>query len=169
MKAIVYRYNSKNRNDRQFNNLGIEKNPNAINFYASNLDYANNYKYVFLADGDVDYACSLEEKEVSTENLFDMASNFESLATFQNYIKSEIGLQLRDYTRFFNEAKSKSDKKMWGEQISELENRKNELIDNLVRCEFQTLSDFDIQNELVSELTSLGFSGYKTINEIAIF
>ena len=169
MKATVYRYNSKKRSDREFNNTGIEKNPNAINFYATNLSYAEKYKFVYLEDGDVDYVCSLEEKEISTENIFDMSSNFESLATFQNYINNEIGLQLRDYTRFLNESKTKSDKKLWMEQIAQLENRKAELVDNLFRCEFQTLSDFDRQNELVNELKSKGFNGYKTKNEIAIF
>ena len=53
--------------------------------------------------------------------------------------------------------------------IEQLKNRENELISNLISNEFQTLSDFDRQNELVAELKTLGFDGYTTNNEIAIF
>ena len=51
MKA--FRYNSENRSDRKYNNCGKEKNPNAVKFYASNMDYANNYKFIYNEDGDV--------------------------------------------------------------------------------------------------------------------
>jgi len=50
-----------------------------------------------------------------------------------------------------------------------LKNSEDELIANLFRNEFQELSDFERQNELVAELKALGFDGYTTKNEIAIF
>ncbi len=39
----------------------------------------------------------------------------------------------------------------------------------LKNSEFQDLSDFDIQNDLISELTDLGYNGYHTNKEVAIF
>jgi hypothetical protein len=167
MKA--YRYNSENRSDRKFNNCGKEKNPNAVKFYASNMEYANNYKFIYNEDGDVVSECTLEVVEIENVNLFDMANNFKSLATYNNYIASEIGTQFRDYTRFMNNAKKASERKMWANQIEQLKNRENELISNLISNEFQPLSDFERQNELVAELKALGFDGYTTHNEIAIF
>lgn len=167
MKA--FRYNSEKREDRKFNNCGLEKNPNAVKFYASNMDYADNYKNISNADGEVVYECSLEVVEIENVNLFDMAQNFKSLSTFNNYIAIQIGAQMRDYTRFMSDAKKASDRKMWAKQIDELKNREVELISNLVSNEFQPLSDFERQNELLAELKSLGFDGYYTKNEIAIF
>lgn len=58
---------------------------------------------------------------------------------------------------------------MWANQIEQLKNREEELISNLFCNEFQPLSDFERQNELVAELKALGFNGYTTNNEIAIF
>ena len=98
-----------------------------------------------------------------------MSNNFKSLSTYNNYIASEIGAQKRDYTRFMNNAKKASERKMWAKQIDELKNREQELISNLFCNEFQPLSDFERQNELVAELKALGFDGYTTHNEIAIF
>ena len=167
MKA--FRYNSVNRTDRKYNNCGMEKNPNAVKFYASNMDYANNYKFVYNEDGEVIAESALEVVEIENVNLFDMANNFKSLTTYNNYIASEIGTQMRDYTRFMNNAKKASERKMWAKQIDELKNREQELISNLFCNEFQPLSDFEIQNELVAELKALGFYGYTTNNEIAIF
>ena len=167
MKA--FRYNSENRSDRKFNNCGKEKNPNAVKFYASNMDYANNYKFIYNEDGDIVSECTLEVVEIENVNLFDMANNFKSLSTYNNYIASEIGAQMIDYTRFMNNAKKASERKMWANQIEQLKNRENELISNLISNEFQPLSDFDRQNELVAELKILGFDGYTTNNEIAIF
>lgn len=164
-----YRYNSKNRSDRKFNTCGMEKNPNNVKFYALNMDYANNYKYIYNEDGEVVAECSLEVVEIENVDLFDMVNNFKSLATYNNYIASEIGIQMRDYTRFMNNAKKASERKMWAKQIDDLKNREQELISNLFYNEFQTLSDFERQNELVAELKELGFNGYTTKNEIAIF
>jgi DNA-directed RNA polymerase specialized sigma subunit len=147
----------------------MEKNPNAVKFYASNMDYANNYKFVYNEDGEVIAESALEVVEIENVNLFDMANNFKSLTTYNNYIASEIGTQMRDYTRFMNNAKKASERKMWAKQIDELKNREQELISNLFCNEFQPLSDFEIQNELVAELKALGFYGYTTNNEIAIF
>jgi Txe/YoeB family toxin of Txe-Axe toxin-antitoxin module len=76
---------------------------------------------------------------------------------------------MRDYTRFMNNAKKAKERKMWANQIEQLKNREQELVSNLISNEFQTLSDFERQNELVAELKALGFEGYNTNNEIAIF
>lgn len=167
MKA--FRYNSENRADRKYNTCGMEKNPNAIKFYASNMDYANNYKFIYNEDGEAISECSLEVVEIEGVNLFDMADNFKSLSTYNNYIAYEIESQFRDYTRFMNNAKKASERKMWAKQIDDLKNREQELISNLFCNEFQPLSDFNRQNELVAELKALGFDGYTTNNEIAIF
>lgn len=167
MKA--FRYNSENRAARKYNNCGMEKNPNAVKFYALNMDYANNYKFIYNEDGEVIAECSLEVVEIKNVNLFDMANNFKSLSTYNNYIASEIGAQMRDYTRFMNNAKKASERKMWANQIEQLKNRENELFSNLISNEFQQLSDFARQNELVAELKTLGFDGYTTNNEMAIF
>lgn len=167
MKA--FRYNSENRSDRKYNNCGKEKNPNAVKFYASNMDYANKYKFIYNEDGEVVAECTLEIVSIENVNLFDMVNNFKSLSTYNNYIATEIGTQMRDYTRFMNNSKKASERKMWANQIEQLKNRENELISNLISNEFQPLSDFDRQNELVSELKALGFDGYTTNNEIAIF
>ena len=166
MKA--FRYNSENRADRKYNNCGKEKNPNAVKFYASNMNYANNYKFIYNEDGEVVAECSLQVVEIEGVILFDMANNFKSLSTYNNYIASEIGTQMRDYTRFMNNAKKASERKMWVKQIDNLKNRENELISTLISNEFQPLSDFERQNELVAELKALGFDGYTTNNEIAI-
>jgi len=167
MKA--FRYNSENRTDRKYNNCGMEKNPNSIKFYASNMAYADNYKFIYSDAGDIVAECSLGVVEVENVNLFDMAQNFKSLTTYNNYVASEIGAQMRDYTRFMNNAKKTSERKMWANQIDQLKSREHELISNLFSNEFQPLSDFERQNELVAELKALGFYGYTTKNEIAIF
>lgn len=157
----VYRYNTE-RNNRAFNNTGEEKNPNMVKFYATNLDYVEKYN-------STDFDCTLEVSEVSTENLFDMANDFKTLNTYNKYIANEIGSQMRDYTRFMNEAKKVKERKMWANQIEQLKERENELISFLISTEFQSLSDFQLQNDLVAELTSKGYNGYITKNEVAIF
>jgi hypothetical protein len=68
-----------------------------------------------------------------------------------------------------NNAKKASERKMWANQIDQLKKREQELISNLFANEFQPLSDFARQNDLGVELKSLGFDGYTTKNEIAIF
>lgn len=47
--------------------------------------------------------------------------------------------------------------------------REDELIQLLITSEFQLLSDYDLQNDLISELRSIGYDGYTTNNEIALF
>ena len=76
---------------------------------------------------------------------------------------------MRDYTRFMNEAQNAGERKMWVKAIANLEKREDELISTLKADEFQQLSDFSRQNELVAELKAAGFDGYVTKNEIAIF
>jgi hypothetical protein len=165
----VYRYNTKNRQDRNFNNCGEEKNPNAVSFYATNMAYADNYKFIYNEDGEVALECNLEVAIVDATNLFDMNKNFYSLTSYSNYINSQVEKQMNDYTNFMNNSKKLSDKKMWANQIEALKNRGEELTSTLISNEFQTLSDFSRQNELVSELKNLGFDGYKTKNEVVIF
>jgi hypothetical protein len=140
-----------------------------VNFYASNMAYAENYKFISNEDGEVISECALEVKEVENVTLFDMEANFKTLTSFDAYIAGLIGIQMRDYTRFFNNAKKASDRKMWAKQIDELKNREVELIAGLFSNEFQSLSDFDNQFLLVVELKSKGFDGYFTKNEIALF
>lgn len=164
-----YRYNSEKREDRKYNNCGMEKNPNAIKFYASNLKYAENYRLVHNDDGEVVQECDLEVTEISGVNLFDMANDFKTLSTYKNYISHSIGEQMKDYSYYLNNAKTAKERKMWEGFIDELKNREVELISNLISFEFQPLSDFDRQNELVAELRELGYDGYFTKNEIAIF
>tara|TARA_R110000803_G_scaffold208823_1_gene277819 strand:- start:62 stop:565 length:504 start_codon:yes stop_codon:yes gene_type:complete len=165
----VYRYNTKNRQDRNFNTCGEEKNPNAINFYATNMAYADNYKFIYNDDGEVALECKLEVALVDTTNLFDMNKNFSCLTSYSSYINSQVEKQMNDYTNFMNNSKKLSDKKMWANQIDALKNRGKELTNTLISNEFQTLSDFSRQNKLVSELKNLGFNGYKTKNEVVIF
>lgn len=167
MKA--YRYNAEKREDRGFNTCGKEKNPNAVKFYANNIAYADKYKFIYDEDGEVAYECALEVVEIKDVKLFDMAIDFKKLNTYQSYIAEEIGKQMRDYSRFMNNAKKARERKMWEKSIDDLKNREAELIQNLFYQEFQTLSDFERQNELVVELKALGFDGYQTKNEIAIF
>ena len=167
MKA--FRYNSEKRSDRKYNNCGKEKNPNAVKFYATNMDYAKKYKYIYNEDGDVFAECKLEVVEIENVNLFDMPNNFKTLATYNNYIADEIDTRMRDYTYYMNKAKKASERKKWANRIEQLKNSEEELIANLFRNEFQELSDFERQNELISELKALGFNGYITENEIAIF
>ena len=167
MKA--YRYNTKNRTDRKFNNIGFEKNPNAVKFYARSMQYADNYKYVYTEDGDIDYECELEIVTVPTVRLFDMNEAARTLSTYKNYVAKQVGRQFIDYTRFMNESKTARERKMWAAKLEELKGRENELWVALVNLEFQQLSDGEIQNELIAELKANGYEGYITRNEIAIF
>lgn len=156
----VFRHNVENRNERLFNNTGNEKNPNAINFYATNLEYVEKYRTE---------NSTINTYEVSEENLFDMNENFSTLKAYNTFIANEIGNQMRDYTRFMNEAKKVKERKMWAKSIEDLKNRESELILFLKTTEFQSLSDFDLQNVLIAELKEKGYRGYRTNNEIAIF
>lgn len=167
MKA--YRYNTKKREDRRFNTCGAEKNPLNIKFYASNLTYADNYKCVYTRDGELDYTCELQITEITENNLFDMDANFGLLVTYKNYVTKLIGKQIAHYAEMMNKAKTNKDRKFWFGFISDLEKNETNIIASLRGQEFQDLSDFTTQIDLVSELKSLGFSGYQTKNEIAIF
>lgn len=149
MKA--YRYNAKNRFDRKFNRCGEEKNPNMVKFYATNMKYAEKYRFIYDCDGEVEYECELETVTIEGVNLFDMEANFKNLQTFHNYNNAII----ESMRRVLNNV----------DYDKETESISNALIHN----EFQGLSDFSRQNELIAELRSLGFEGYFTKNEIAIF
>jgi hypothetical protein len=167
MKA--YRYNSIERSDRRFNTTGNEKNPNKVKFFAKSLEYANNYKTIFNEQGYELYDCELEVVEVNAK-LFNMESNFKSLNVYRNYISELVNKELNDYRKFEAEAKSVKERKMWANQIAHTVScREAELTNSLKTDEFQELSDFERQNDLVAELKGLGFDGYETKNEIAIF
>lgn len=167
MKA--YRFNAKKREDRKFNTTGQEKNPNRVAFYGKNLDYTKKYETVYDSYTYEElYKCTLEEVEVEA-NLFNMADNFKSLKTYKVFISEEISAQLSDYTKNRDNARTKKDAKMWQGFIDELVNREAELISQLRNEEFQQLSDFNYQNILIAEIKALGFDGYETKNEIAIF
>ena len=167
MKA--FRYNAPKREDRKFNTTGMEKNPNKLNYYASNLQYAEAYKYICNEEGEVLYECELETVEIGAVNLFDMAKLYHTTEVYKTYINDKIGRQLKDYSRFLLEAKTKKDKKLWTAQIENLSSREEEIVRSLIANEFQALSDFEYQNILVAELKSKRFDGYFTANEIVLF
>lgn len=165
----VFRYEAKKREDRLFNTTGKEKNPNNFQYYAKNKKYAENYKYIYTRDGDVLYECELKSKKVSTVGLFNMTENYKELQTYKDYIDKEVSVQRRDYTKFLNNAKTKSDKELWIRSLKELDNREKELTDILFNQEFQSLSDFERQNQLLKELRKKGYKGYFTKNELVLF
>jgi len=169
MKATVYRYNANDRSDRMYNNCGREKNPNNVKFYARSMDYADRYRYITLSCGDIDYECTLEVTEVMTDKLFDMNSNFATLDTYKKYIDDQIGTMRRDYTEFMNNATTRADRDLFAGFIANLDSEESAIIKRLQLNEFQSLSDFDLQNDLIAELTAKGYNGYITTNEIAIF
>ena len=168
IKQTVYRYNPKSRNHRHFNRLGKEKNPKKIKFYARSLNYANRYKNIVDKDGDVVYEADLEVENIHA-NLFDMDKDYKSLKTYKYYIKNQIDAQKKDYKYYLENSKTVKDKKFWTAQINGLKNRESELIKFLIHSEFQSLSDFNMQNKLIPEVKKLGYEGYFTKNEIAIF
>jgi hypothetical protein len=167
MKA--YRYNTLKREHRRFNTCGAEKNPLGVKFYASNMDYADNYKYVYNSDGELNYECELEVVEIPNVPLFDMDMHFRLLETYKNYVNELIGRQVAHYTKMANKSKLVRERKMWLNFISDLTENENDIIASLRDQEFQHLSDFSNQLQLVAELKALGFHGYTTKNEIAIF
>ena len=115
------------------------------------------------------YECELETVEIEDANLFDMAKLYHTTEVYKTYINDTIGRQLKDYSRFLLEAKTKKDKKLWTAQIENLSSREEEIVHSLIANEFQALSDFEYQHILVVELKSKGFNGYFTANEIVLF
>ena len=176
----LFRYNTKNRADRKFNTTGREKNPLALKFYANNLSYADRYKEVYTEDGDLAYTCDLEVAQLpENANLFDMVNCFESLTTFKNFVAKNAAERQNDLALLFrlNPAPTKGIKKInaykeWVAMMQNnatLEQTKKDVVAVLQNTEFQELSDYEVQIELVAELKSLGYNGYKTKNEIALF
>ena len=165
----VFRYNTIRREDRKYNTTGREKNPNAVKFYAIKAEYAERYRYVYDADGDIAYECALEVLDVDMDGLFDMANNFKSLETYKSYISERIAAMKDEYERRLAHSTKASDKKLFKRLIDDLVNEEEYLIRHLEITEFQALSDFERQNYLVSELKALGYKGYFTNNEVAIF
>ena len=167
MKA--YRYNCTDRNLRGFNNCGKEKNPNAIKFYASNLDYAKKYDTIYDADGYEVEKCTLEVVELPSLNLFDMVANHESLSTYQSYRAEKKSIFTSEFEYHVANAKNAKQRKMFANTLANIDAFTEQQMDVVRKGEFQSLSDFEIQNDLVAELKSIGFDGYFTNNEIAIF
>lgn len=160
MKA--YRYNSKNRQDRKFNNTGREKNPNALKFYGKTLEYCENYRFILDENNDVVYECELEVVETGNTNLFDMVKNFEQLNTFQVYFQNHLNV-IEANNAWSLRVEKKKPKKV--NLKKEYQNAKC----SASSFDFQSLSDYEMQNILVSELKALGFDGYETSNEIVLF
>lgn len=165
-----FRYNAKERTDRKFNTCGREKNPMKIRFFATSLENAEPYRYVYWQDGDIAYECELQTEEINAK-LFDMEANFRSLDTYKSYVAEKLSEMRKDYVANLEAASSKKSKKMWSEAIALIDNGKEEenFAEYLKRESFQMLSDFERQVSLVAELKSLGFEGYKTKKEIALF
>ena len=164
----VFRYNT-NRTNRKFNTTGREKNPNAVNFYAKSIKEAEKYRYTYNEDGDIIGECSLETTTVDG-NFFDMAANFATLDTYQMYVASIIEPQKKDYERFLAESTTAKERKMWEKNIAELKQSGIQDINrSLEMMEYQQLSDYGIQNNLIAELRAMGFDGYTTNNEVAVF
>ena len=96
MKATAYRYDAKQREDRDFNRTGREKNINAVRFYARSLEYAEKYKTIYDERGYEIYDCELETIEVNA-NLFDMERGYDSLNTFTKWLDDKVGVARRGY------------------------------------------------------------------------
>lgn len=153
MKA--YRYNHSDRNLRKFNQMGEEKNPNKVRFFGKTLEYAKGYELIIDEYGDIVEVGTLEVVEV-TENLFDMNTDFYELKTFVKYAEEYLSA-MRDL--------SENNKYFTFIYKDEYQG----LVNMLRSGEFQELSDFDRQTELIAELKELGFDGYETKNEIALW
>lgn len=164
------RYDVPNREMRTYNTTGKEKNPNKISFYAKNEETANKYKTLFDDEG---YELDIPTKRTDADlegRFFDMENEYKNTAAYSDYVEKEFTKMHNDYEKFKNEAKTKKQKKMWENNIKELEqNFENEAFLGLKGREFQDLSDFERQNILLKELTDAGYDGYETANEIAVF
>lgn len=181
----VYRYNSKRREDRAYNTTGKEKNPNAVRFYARSLEFAEPYRVIYNKEGFELYEAELETTEVDINSLFDMEANFRSLSTYNAYIENNREQQLKDYTSHLENWKHSE--RPNGKKITQKERQRNiELFEGfiaecksedfhkgfdsgLMHSQFQSLSDFEYQDQLIAELRGLGYEGYFTTKEVAIF
>jgi hypothetical protein len=166
----LYRYNAKNRTDRKFNNCENEKNPLGVKFYATSLEYANCYKTAVDANG-CHYTCELEVTELGEENLFDIESGFAGLSTYATYVKNYIETRHKDFNWHIKMSKSKNDIKLFEGFVANLYNgtEEKEIQKQLHENQFQQLSDFCTQLLLVQELREMGYTGYFTSKEVAIF
>lgn len=153
-----YRYNSKKREDRKFNSCGKEKNPNSLKFFGKTLEYVEDYRFIYDDNFSVIYECSLETVKITNANLFDMESNYNSLATFKKYVNDQVKVA-QSNAEFFARVSGKR-----SNQVIDI----NQIKNSAKVMDFQALSDFEIQNDLVAELISLGFDGYETKNEIVL-
>lgn len=168
MKAIGYRYNSKERSHRRFNCCGREKNPNQVRFFARTLEAAEPYRYIYYEDGDVWYECELEVVEIEG-NFFNMEAEFSSLAAYKQYVASKIEAMRSNYIAERDNSKTAKRRKMFQNLIDGLVNEERSLICNLFFASFQQLSDFEHQHSLIAELRGMGYDGYFTKDEIAVF
>lgn len=166
---LLYRYNCE-RSLRRFNRCGKEKNPNQFKYYSKTLEYANEYKNIYDSNGYLTHTCELEIIEIEIGKLFNMVENFRQLEVYKNYIKNDINQLIEHYTSFKANAKLKREQKRWDKLILELLDgtRETQLINGLKSAEFQYLSDFENQNQLLAELKTLDYSGYETKKEVVI-
>jgi hypothetical protein len=162
----VYRYNCKNRQDRHFNTTGREKNPNMVKFYATSLEHADGYKYIYNRAGEVIYECELETADLSGVKLFDMEANAPQLITYKNYITEKADEQRPMILKLISEEKRKNQRAYFEQSLANLE---KDLHQTLVMHQFQFLSNYERQTELINELRALGFGGYFTTKEVAVF
>jgi len=162
----VYRYNCKDRLDRHFNTTGREKNPNMVKFYATSLENAEGYKYIYNRAGEVIYECQLETEDVSGIKLFDMEANAAQLTTYKNYITEKADEQRPMILKLISEEKRKSQRAYFEQSLASLE---QDIHQTLVMHQFQFLSNYERQTELINELRALGFEGYFTTKEVAVF
>src|SRR5690554_2679504 len=101
--------------------------------------------------------------------LFDMTSNFERLKTFAQWLDNEVRVAKTGYEVLLSRATTKRDQELWTRELSKIDEYRSSRIRQLKLNEFQYLSDFDYQNALIAELTAMGYKGYFTEREIAIF
>lgn len=167
----LYRYNTKKRTDRKFNTTGNEKNPGKVEFFSKSLEYAIKYKYTYTPEGDVNYECELEVIEIDGLKLFDLENNFKDLKTYRSFMDNELGTMLKDFNKMLLDAKKQKEKKRIKGLIEKIESgeEEKEKVIWLKNHGFQFLSDFEWQLQLISELKKMGFDGYETKEEVAIF
>ena len=168
----LYRYNAKKREHRKFNTTDREKNPLNVQFYSKTLEYANEYKFARDEEGNC-YECELVTTELGQDvKLFNMNENFKSLNTFVEYCKWCVSVMVEGFEfqlRIATTAKKRKHYTKMIEEFSDLEKEMERNARSLPFEQFQFLSDGEWQLMLAPELKSMGFDGYETEKEVAIF
>ncbi|MFV0468661.1 MAG: hypothetical protein ACK5MK_07015 [Dysgonomonas sp.] len=134
------------------------------------MEYAENYKYLYNKKGDIIEECTLEVDEIDESQLFDMQANYIMLDAFKNYISETVASEYQSYLNHAENADTRSKRKMFLNFANKtLKMRAKELEFYISKRQFQDISDFENQHRLVAEIKALGFSGYQTEKEVAIF